>query len=147
MMSKLTFHRKPMPILAEHRPLYKITQVLLILYLASRGKKSSLIRLHLISWVLKDERRKTILLESVRENKILFGVWGVDPAVNFSLQFAIAEGLIKSNGPSYELTIKGTGFIAKIGEDDFLKKDYKFLVSLELKVTEAMVQKIVGEWT
>ena len=70
MMSKLTFHRKPMPLMAEHRPIYKITQLLLVLYLSSRGKKSSLIRLHLFSWVLKDEIRKKMLLESANQNQI-----------------------------------------------------------------------------
>ena len=40
-MVRLKFHRKDMPIMVEHRPIYKITQILLILYLASRGKKSS----------------------------------------------------------------------------------------------------------
>ena len=146
MMSKITFHRKPMPLMAEHRPIYKITQILLVLHLASRGNKSSLIRLHLFSWVLKDERRKTILMESVRNNKILFGVWGVDPAVNISLQYAEAEGLIEKAGLSYKLTERGVKYASRINDDMALKDDYIFLRSLGSKVTEGMVKNIVGEW-
>ena len=135
-----------MPVLAEHRPIYKITQILLVLHLASRGKKSSLIRLHLFSWVLKDERRKEILTASVRQDKILFGVWGVDPAVNISLQYAEAEGLIEKAGLSYRLTIRGVEYASKIDGEIALKDDYLFLESLGPKVTEGMVQDIVGEW-
>lgn len=146
MMSKLTFHRKPMPIMAEHRPIYKITQLLLVLHLSSRGKKSSLIRLHLFSWALKDERRKMMLLESANQNKILFGVWGVDPAVNISLQYAEAEGLINKSGLSYKLTQYGTEYASKINSELAFKDDYFFLESLDLKITEGMVDNIVGEW-
>lgn len=145
-MSKLTFHRKPMPVMAEHRPIYKVTQILLILYLASRGKKSSLIRLHLFSWVLKDEKRKRILLESAKSHNILFGVWGVDPAVNISLQFSMAEELIEREGLSYKLTPRGLEYISQIDDEIVLKEDYLFLKSLGLRVTESMVQDIVGEW-
>lgn len=146
MMSKLTFHRKPMPLMAEHRPIYKITQLLLILNLSSRGKKSSLIRLHLLSWVLKDERRKKMLLESANQNQILFGVWGVDPAVNISLQYAEAEGLISKSGLSYKLTQYGTKYASEIDSEMAFKDDYFFLQTLGSKITEGMVENIIREW-
>lgn len=145
-MNKLTFHRKPMPLMAEHRPIYKITQILLVLNLSSRGKSSSLIRLHLFSWVLKDEKRKAMLLESAGKNQILFGVWGVDPAVNISLQYAQAEGLVSKSGLSYKLTPFGSKYISKINSDIAFKDDYFFLKSLGSKITEGMVENIVGEW-
>lgn len=145
-MNRITFHRKPMPLMAEHRPIYKITQILLVLYLASRGNKSSLIRLHLFSWVLKDEKRKQILLESLKQDKILFGVWGVDPAVNIALQYAEAEGLIEKAGLSYRLTLKGAGYASKIDDGIAFKDDYFFLKSLGIKITEKMVGNIVEEW-
>jgi|SRR5690554_51520 len=145
-MSRLTFHRKPMPLLAEHRPIYKITQITQILYLSSRGKKSSLIRLHLFSWALKDSKRKRVLMESAKHKKVLFGVWGVDPAVNLALQFSLAEGLIKRSGVSYELTDRGTDFASKISPEFFMQDDFAFLESLGPKITEGMVQEIVGEW-
>lgn len=146
MMSKLTFHRKPMPLMAEHRPIYKITQLLLVLNLSSRGKKSSLIRLHLFSWVLKDERRKKMLLASANQNQILFGVWGVDPAVNISLQFAEAEGLISKSGLSYKLTQDGAKYVSEIDNEMVFKDDYIFLQTLGSKITEGMVENIIKEW-
>lgn len=146
MMNKLTFHRKPMPLMAEHRPIYKITQLLLVLYLSSRGMKSSLIRLHLFSWVLKDDRRKKMMLESANQNKILFGVWGVDPAVNISLQYAEAEGLISKSGLSYKLTQDGVEYVANIDGEMAFKDDYFFLQSIGSEITEGMVENIIREW-
>ncbi len=140
-MSRLLFQRKPMPILADYRPLYKITQVLLILYLCSRGKKSSL-----ISWALKEPRRKNIFIESANKNKVHFGIWGVDPSMNFLLQYSIAENLIEMSGVSYKLTNKGIKFISKIEKNDVLDGDFDYLKSLGFRVTEGMVQDIVEEW-
>lgn len=145
-MSRLTFSRKPMPILAEYRPMYKISQVLLILYLSSRGKKSSLIRLHLISWVLKDESRKAILIESIKKEKILFGVWGVDPSVNLAIQYAEAERLMIKDGTSYKLTTKGVNFCKCLDSELVFPKDFNFLKSIGASVTEKMVNSIVDGW-
>jgi hypothetical protein len=135
-----------MPVMAEHRPIYKITQLLLVLYLSSRGKKSSLIRLHLFSWVLKDEIRKKMLLESANQNQILFGVWGVDPAVNISLQYAEAEGLISKSGLLYKLTQDGAKYVSEIDSEMAYKDDYFFLQSIGSKITEGMVENIIREW-
>lgn len=145
-MNRLTFNRRPMPLMAEHRPVYKITQLLLILYLSSRGNKSSLIRLHLFSWVLKDDQRKRMLLESSSDGQMLFSVWGVDPAVNISLQYAEAEGLINKSGASYKLTEVGMKYIEGIDEGLAFKGDYCFLKSLGKKITEGMVENIVKGW-
>ncbi|ECP3875710.1 hypothetical protein FZQ45_25295, partial [Salmonella enterica] len=97
-MSRITFKRKPMPIYAGFRPLFKICQILLILDLASRAKSSSLIRLHLFVWILKDDQRKEMLLNIVKEKLEIPIVWGIEPSVNFALQFAIAEGFIIKSG-------------------------------------------------
>lgn len=145
-MSTLSFERKPMPVFAEHRPMFKIAQILLILYLSSRGKKSSLIKLHLFSWTLKDEERKSKLLLSAEKNKVLFDVWGVDPAVNISLQYALAEGLINRDGPSYKLAEKGTTFIKEAINRGSLAEDVSFLNQVKTKITETMVGSIVEGW-
>ena len=63
-MSGLLFERKPSPVLAEHRPLYKIGQVLLILHLASRAGRSRLLRLHLFNWALKSVDRQKLLIHA-----------------------------------------------------------------------------------
>ena len=135
-----------MPILADYRPLYKITQVLLILHLCSRGKKSTLIRLHLISWAMKDVKRRSTLLQSANKNKVQFGIWGVDPSINFALQYSLAEGLIEMSGVSYRLSGAGTTFISKIKASDILEGDFDYLKSIGCRITEKMVLDIVAEW-
>jgi len=135
-----------MPIFPEYRPLYKIAQILLILKYASRGKKSSLIRLHLFNWTLKNTNRREKLSDSASSGELLLPAWGVEPALNLGLQFALAEGLIKRVSVSYILHEKGIDFLAKISADELLKEDSQYLVSLGSKITEGMINQAVSKW-
>ncbi|EPO0813378.1 TPA: hypothetical protein ACKRY9_000858 [Proteus mirabilis] len=146
LMSMIKFKRKPMPIYASLRPLFKICQILLILDLASRGKCSSLIRLHLFVWVLKDEERKKMLLRSLEEKNNIPSVWGVEPSVNFSLQFALAEGLIFKAGTSFKLSPKGSEFIKTSRSCELLSNDSNFLKKIGLRVTEKMIEATTNLW-
>lgn len=86
------------------------------------------------------------MLESANNSKVHFGVWGVDPSVNFSLQYSLAENLVELSKSSYKLTKKGSDLINQIKKEDVLDGDYEYLQSLGYKITEKMVQNIVEEW-
>lgn len=145
-MSRITFKRKPMPIYAGFRPLFKICQILLILDLASRGKCSSLIRLHLFVWILKDEQRKEMLLNIVKEKLEIPIVWGIEPSVNFALQFAIAEGFIIKSGVSYKLSPIGMHFLKNSNAYDLFSDETIFLKKIGSKITEKMVDTATNLW-
>lgn len=145
-MAKLTFNRKPMPIFAEYRPLYKVVQLLMILSLSSRGGRSSIIRLQLFNWTLKSEQRRQRLLEVSKTGTLEIEVWGLDPALNAAIQFAIGEGLVKQNGAVISIENKGKEFLNGVLDDDLIIGDKEFLNTLGKNVTEGMVSKISESW-
>lgn len=146
MMAKLTFNRRPMPIFAEYRPLYKISIILMILYFSSRGKKSSLIRLQLFNWAIKNEKRKSLLLVSVTKGSLHTEVWGMDPTLNISLQFALAEKLIDRSGTTYSLTNKGKQFLDKVIDENCLKVELEFFKKIGAGLTESMINDGISRW-
>jgi hypothetical protein len=146
-MSKLNFLRKRMPVLPEYRPMYKIGMVLLILQMCSIGGKSSLIRLHLFNWALKDSRRIMILEQSIKVKELLIGVWGVDPALNMALGYAISEKLIsKMDNGSYSITPKGKVFVSKPEVIKLFNHEIKSLKLIGKSITESMITKIAQRW-
>jgi hypothetical protein len=145
-MSKIIFNRKASPIYAEYRPLYKIAQIILILEICSRSNKSSLIRLHLFNWAMKNKQRRECFLNMVKNNSINFDVWGIDPTLNYALDFSLAEKLIELEKGSYFLTTKGKLLYGKIKEIEELKKDIIFLGKIGKSVTDVMVEKITNQW-
>ena len=103
---RLRFVRRPSPVLVEHRPLYKITQLLLVLHMSSRGGKSTLPRLHLFNWALKSTDRIQKLLDAAKAKVLHMTAWGFDPALAIAIRFAVAESLVEATSTGYQLTEK-----------------------------------------
>ena len=111
---RLRFVRRPSPVLVDHRPLYKIAQLLLVLQMSSRGGKSTLARLHLFNWALKRTDRIQRLVDAAKAKVLLMTAWGFDPALAIAIRFAIAEELVQSTSTGYQIADKGKAFIGEV---------------------------------
>ncbi|MDY6946987.1 MAG: hypothetical protein SXG53_14820 [Pseudomonadota bacterium] len=143
----LRFERRPAPVMAEHRPLYKIGQILLVLRLASRAGKSSTARLHLFNWALKRNDRSKKLKEAAEGGELRVTAWGFDPALAIALRFASAERLLRSVTNGYELTDQGEIFADDIVRDnELLGAERTLLVAIGKRITETMVEAVAKGW-
>ena len=143
----LRFERRAAPVIPEHRPLYKIAQLLLVLHFASRGGKSSLPRLQLFNWAFKTMERQNRLVASVGGGRLNVAAWGFDPAVAIALKFAIAESLILRISTGYLVTDAGRKFIeAACKEPESLLLERKFIEKVGKSITETMVIEVAQSW-
>lgn len=143
----LKFERRPAPIIPEHRPLYKICQLLLILHFASRAGKSSLPRLQLFNWAFKNKLRQNKLIQAKHDRVLRVSAWGFDPAVAIAINYALAEGLISRTSTGYAHTATGADFIAAICKDDSnFESERRFLFELGKDISEEMVTKVSKGW-
>jgi hypothetical protein len=144
---RLRFVRRPSPVLVEHRPLYKITQLLLVLQVSSRGGKSTLPRLHLFNWALKSTDRIQKLLEAAKAKVLHMTAWGFDPALAIAIRFAVAENMVEATSTGYQLTEKGRDFITEVLKDaDAFAPERKLLTQIGKDITEGMVDKVAKGW-
>jgi hypothetical protein len=145
-MTNLKFNLRPSPVLPEHRPLYKITQILHILDV-SRGGKSSLLRLHLFNWALKSPARLALLDHAITTGMLAFPTWGFDPAMVIALRFAVAEGLVQSVTNGYQLEDKGRRFLKEAFKDpEIFTAERKALRNVGKGITEKMVDAAAKNW-
>lgn len=145
--SRLRFERRPSPVLAEHRPMYKIGQLLLILSLASRGGKSSLPRLQLFNWAMKSAKRQEQLVLAVGEKVLQVPAWGFDPALAIAVRIAIAEGLVAENSTGYEISEIGELLVKEVLKDaDLFGRERSFLLAVGKGLTEGMVDATATGW-
>src|SRR5688500_6083577 len=94
LIKKLSFTKRPIPIPAEYRPMYKIALIVLTLKLCCRGESSGLLKLHLFAWALASEKNMNELRDHITSNfKTDFAVWGIEPALNRALQLVLAENI------------------------------------------------------
>lgn len=145
-MSTIEFHVRPSVVLPDHRPLYKITQILLVLSLASHGKKSSLVRLQLFNWVLKDEKRRKRLIRASQDARIYFPAWGLDPTVDTALALAKADELIDETTTGVKLSLLGQDYCASVIKEGLFAEDREFLQQIGNSISEGMVADIVKRW-
>lgn len=150
-INKLSFTKKPIALPADYRPLYKISLIVLILKLSCRGEKSSLLKLHLFSWALKTNRNMQKLREYITSNyKTEFSVWGIEPALNRALQFAVAEDICKIvDGKNYQLTEKGIKFYNMINSDSELFSEEKGFLKFVGKnsITDNRIEAMSKQWS
>lgn len=145
--SNLRFNRRPSSVLPEHRPLYKIAQLILVLHISSRSNKSSLARLHLFNWAFKTKDRRDRLSQSARSKSLNVTAWGFDPALAIALRYALAEGLVRTAQKGYEITDTGEIFARSIMEDpDVLKVEKEMLEAVGKSITETMVEAVAKGW-
>ena len=144
---KLRFVRRPAPVLAEHRPMYKLGQVLLVLHLASAGGKSSLPRLHLFNWALKEDKRREALIEAATARQLNVTAWGFDPALAFAIRYALAERLMEETTTGYRITDNGEALARDMAKDDeVFRVEKAFLRAVRTRVTQAMVEQVARGW-
>ena len=147
-VKKIRFRKRPLPIPADYRPLYKIAQILLVLKYCCRRSTSSLIRLHFFSWAMKTKENKDKVLDIIpnggTEN---FPIWRFEPALNRALTFAIAEGLVEQEKLNYRLTQKGEVFVERIMiSENLMKREKYFINKIKKKITEKMIKDISKRW-
>ena len=150
-IKKLTFNKKPIPIPADYRPMYKIGLIVLIMRLCCRGDKSTLLKLHLLSWALKSKANTYKLKNYITSNyKTELSVWGIEPALNRALQFAIADNICEIiEGKNYRLTKKGIKFFKMIETENELYDSEKSFLNFIGKnnLTEKRINSISNQWT
>ncbi len=144
---RLRFELRPAPVLVEHRPVYKISQLLLVLHISSRGGKSTLPRLHLFNWAVKRTDRIQKLVDAAKAKVLQITAWGFDPALAIAIRFAVAEDLVQSTSTGYQLSEKGRNFIVEVLKDpDVFASERILLTEIGKDITEAMVDKVAKGW-
>lgn len=150
LVKKLSFTKRPIPLPAEYRPMYKIALIVMILKFCCRGESSNLLKLHLFSWALGSDKNMKELRDFIISNfKTDFSVWGIEPALNRALQLAIAENICEvTGGKIYKLTEKGNRFFELIDADKELFEIEKTFLRFVGKgqITDSRITAMTQKW-
>ena len=142
--NKFTFNTdKPFPVSWEYRYSYKLAQIVLFLKLNSIGSKSSLIKLHFLSWVTRNSNQRELILDKLNSLSDFYTEsWWIDPALNRALSIGAADWFILFHSKRYKLTKKGEELYKIIIENDMFSSEITFLKLLGKKVTEWKISLI-----
>jgi hypothetical protein len=145
---KITFTRRKIPVSPEYRPVMKVAQCVLILFMASRGKSANLLKFQLLNWSFKLPEREKILLKLIQDPLITPPFISMDPSLNRALQFAVAEKLMtfsQSTG-KFILSTKGEEFAKDIMKGaDVLTSEKKLLKKIGSSITDKIISILFKE--
>lgn len=141
------FRRRPVAIPGDLRPAWRIGLLILLLSHCCRSTKSSLARLHVLSWAIRTEQSQQDLLSVIeRERNPSSLIVRFDPFLDRALDFAIGEGLITHcGGKAIELTSAGKALSLELdGSETLFLAEKKFIASVKHKVSEKLVNEVFG---
>jgi hypothetical protein len=147
-VKSIRVERKPIAVPYNYRIMYKISQLLLIIYYCCSSRKGcSLEKLHMISTAItskKDYERLTSFIDG-RQNIIIIRF---DPAVNRAVTMALAEGLLCRQGNGlFKISANGKMFVEELDKDITLMVREKELMKLiSIKLTEEKISGLMADW-
>jgi|SRR5690554_4992030 hypothetical protein len=144
----ISFTERATPLYPNYRPMYKVSQILMVLYYNGFAGKASLLKLHLFSWGLKSTENLDTLKTFVTSNfKNKLHFFGIESTLNRALNLAYAEKLIDFKNGSYSLLEKGRNFAESIDKDDSLFISEKQVLKLiGKKIPEKVINNLVNQW-
>jgi hypothetical protein len=138
-----TFHQRPTPLEPQFRVIWGLSILVLILYICSRGKKSSVSRLHFLSWAVRSAENRENLIELLENrDSPLAALVQYDPSFDRAIAYALAEKLVETdNGKTICLAPNGLALAQQIIQtENCLKEEKDFLTKKEVFVTETQAK-------
>jgi hypothetical protein len=145
-----TFHKRPNPIEPQIRVVWGLSILVLILFICSRGKKSSISRLHFLSWAVRSPENRTTLIELLENrNSPLLNLVQYDPSFDRAIKYAIAEKLVDTdNGKILSLTSSGKSLAEQIMKlNNCLEEEKQILTQKGASVNETLTKEILSRKT
>jgi hypothetical protein len=140
-LGPFTFANRPAPMPADLRISWRLPLLILIL-LGCRQGRSSIRKLHVISWFIRSDQLRSQLVRILDGTGAdLNSAMALDPALDLALDLAVGEQLVKRrSGKVVELTDKGRDLgQAIIAHDDVFVPERRFLSDLGRKLTDSWV--------
>jgi len=140
------FRRRPVALPADLRPSWRIGLILLLLKVCCRRGRSTLTRLHALSWGIRAEQTRSALLAVVTGSLAHNGdvIVRFDPALNRAVDFALGEQLIRRCGGSrIELAPKGDALATALeAAEEAYQTEKIFMREIKQKFTEGLVDQL-----
>jgi hypothetical protein len=139
------FKQRPSPLPGELRATWGIALLLLIVF-HSRGKKTSLQRLHVLNWAVRSETNRTEFRSALDSQSTSFNfVPRVEPSLNRAIQFAAAENLVLvDQGRNLVLTKRGLSAAEEINRGAAFFLERSFLEAVKSASTEKKIEQLLN---
>jgi hypothetical protein len=141
---EFSFREQPVPLQPQLRVIWGLSILVLILHICSRGGRSSITRLHLLNWAIRNHESRERLTEVLKNRSSPFAnLIRCEPGFNRAIEYALAESLVEIVNSSKNLRIclsqKGRQLANEIIEDKNCLRDEKVFLQVDLKLVSEVI--------
>lgn len=140
---------RPIAVPYNYRILYKVTQIILIIFYCCTPKKGcSLEKMNMISSTILEKESLGKLLSFINHTSNNLLIIRFDPVINRAIMYALSEGLIfkQSNG-LFKLTKEGRIYAEYIEKDKSLYTNEKiYMKKISTNLTEDKIKCLMSDW-
>jgi len=147
---EFSFRDQPVPLQPQLRVIWGLSILVLILHICCRDGRSSVARLHLLNWTVRNNENRERLTELLENRLSPFATLiRCEPGFNRAIEYAIAESLVEVVDGSQNLRIrlleKGRQLANEIIEEDCLQDEKAFLREKCSSVTEKLAKSLLRQ--
>lgn len=142
---RFSFKERPAPLIADLRPIWRITLVLLVLE-SCRGARATFTQLHLLTWAVTDHSAWTAVLAVLADQtQPVEPIVRFDPSLNRAVDLALAFKLLTLEGRRLKIAPEGVQVLGAIRKDAQLyTAERARLEDLPKKVSEKDVERLIA---
>jgi len=148
---RFSFREQPIPLQPQLRVIWGLSILVLILHICCRRERSSITRLHLLNWAVRDNENRERLIALLENRWSPFvNLIRCEPGFNRAIEYAIAESLVEvvdgSNDLRIHLLNKGRQLANEIiAEENCLQDEKVFLREKCSSVTEELAKSLLRQ--
>lgn len=149
LINRVRVKKRPIAVPFNYRPIYKVTEILLILLKSCEPRKGcSIEKLHIISNVIKNNDELKELEEFIHGNNNVLLIIRYDPVINRAIKYAVAEKLIKiQKNQLMRLTTEGKKIANEVDRDnDIFVREKEILSKISVNLTEEKINALLSDW-
>jgi hypothetical protein len=140
----MTFSKRPSPMPAEFRFLWRLGALSLILATGSRRATSSLPRYHMLAWALHSKERQDQLASVLNDGDARMPLLRYEPAWTRTIAYAYAEQLIElktlaSGDVRIMLAERGSALAQRLLAADSMMEERSFLTGIRSAASESRI--------
>lgn len=122
------------------QPIWRVSLLLLILYLTGRDNKASRNKVHLVNWTLKNPAHASSYSNYVDGNGTRPFI-NLDPALDKAIDYAMYSKLLTNRSNRLQLTASGKQIALKLEQEKLFVNEKAILSKMKKLLTEANVKK------
>lgn len=149
-MIEIYFQNKPISASIKHNAFYKLIILMAIINYCARGKKASLLLIHLVFWALRNSDNYKILLDFSNDYRKTLVPWafetGIDRVLSLGYIYSFIDKEIVTDTLEIKINTEGQKLLTNIEKEKLFEEDIEMIKKIG-QLPKGKINNANSNWT